>query len=130
MSNVIHHTIYSSVANGRLKEAEQCVIKLYYPFIINCYRSQFTSIVKRNRHLQRTTSSKIFIRVCAIPILLPLVYHLQKNMIISPIELCNPSVADPEVAAPSLQYLTKKPTNLGFCMLQKAPFQAFQAFRF
>ena len=55
-----------------------------------------------------------------MPILLSLVYHLQKNMIISPIELCNPSVADPEGAAPSLQY----PTNSGFCMVQKAPFQA------
>ena len=34
----INHTIYSSVENGRfkLKETEQFVIKLYYPFIINC----------------------------------------------------------------------------------------------
>ena len=48
MSNVIHHTIYSSVENMRfkLKEAEQFVIKLFYPFIISCYRSQFTSMVK------------------------------------------------------------------------------------
>ena len=37
ISNVIHHTIYSSVENGRfkLKEAEQFEIKLYYPYIIN-----------------------------------------------------------------------------------------------
>ena len=109
MSNVIHHTIYSSVENGRfkLKEAEQFVIKLYYPFIINCYRSQFTSIVKAadlKKHPQRTTYPKQFIRDYAVPILLILVYHLQKNMIISPIELCNPSVADPEGAAPSIQY--------------------------
>ena len=61
-----------------------------------------------------------------MPILLFLVYHLKKNMIISPIELCNPSVADPAGAAPSLQYPPpkKNPTNLGFCMLQNAPFQA------
>ena len=43
-----------------------------------------------------------------MPILLSLVYHLQKNMIISPIELCNSSVADPEGAAPSLHYPPKK----------------------
>ena len=32
VSNVMHHTIYSSVENGRfkLKEVEQFVIKLYY----------------------------------------------------------------------------------------------------
>ena len=37
MSNVINHTIYSSVKNGRfkLKEADKFVIKLYYPFITN-----------------------------------------------------------------------------------------------
>ena len=49
-------------------------------------------------------------------------------MIISPIELCNPSVADPEGAAPSLQFAPppkkKETTNLGFCMLQNVPFQA------
>ena len=62
-----------------------------------------------------------------MPILLSLVYHPKKNMIISPIELCNPSVADSEGAAPSLQFpppLPMKNTNLGFCMLQNAPFQA------
>ena len=50
MSNVINHTIYSSVENDRfeLKEAKEFVIKLYYSFIINCCRSQFTSIVKSN----------------------------------------------------------------------------------
>ena len=49
MSNAINHTIYSSVENGRfkLKEEKHFVIKLYYPFIINC--SQFTSMVKSNR---------------------------------------------------------------------------------
>ena len=126
MSNVIHHTIYSSVENGRLKlkEAEQFVIKLYYLFIINCYKSQFTSMVKSKKHSQRTTSPKQFIRVCAVPIWLFLVYHLQKNMIISPIELCNPSVADPEGAAPSLRYHPQETTNFGFCLLQKAPFKA------
>ena len=51
MSNVIHHTVYSSVENGRfkLKEAEQFEIKLYYPYIINWYWSQFTSTIKSNR---------------------------------------------------------------------------------
>ena len=44
-------------------------------------------------------------------------------MIISPIELCTPSIADTEGAAHSLQY-KKNPTNLGFYKLQKAPFQA------
>ena len=58
-----------------------------------------------------------------MPILLSLLYHLQKNMIISPIELCNPSVADPEGALPTLLY-KKKTTNLGFYILQKALFQA------
>ena len=51
MSNVIHHTIYSSVENGRLKlkEAEQFVIKLYSYVIMNCYKSQFTSMVKSKK---------------------------------------------------------------------------------
>ena len=50
------------------------------------------------KHPQKMTYPKKFIRVCAVPILLSLVYNLQKNMIISPIELCNPSVADPDGA--------------------------------
>ena len=70
-------------------------------------------ILKKNT--QRTIYPKQFIRVCAVPILLSLVYHLQKNMIIIPIELCNPLVADPEY---------QKNTNLGFYKLHKAPFQA------
>ena len=46
-------------------------------------------------------------------------------MIISPIELCNPSVADLKGAAPSLLYPPpKKNTDFGFDKLQKAPFQA------
>ena len=57
-----------------------------------------------------------------MPILLSLVYHLQKNMIISPIELCNPSVADAEGAALFIQYPAKK--KIGLYMLQEAPFQA------
>ena len=46
-------------------------------------------------------------------------------MIISPIELCNSSVADPEGATPFFQYPPpkKKTTKLGFYMFQKA-FQA------
>ena len=41
-------------------------------------------------------------------------------MIISIIELCNPSVADQEGEAPALQYPKKKETNLGFYMLPNA----------
>ena len=61
------------------------------------------------KHPQRTTYTKQFIRVCAVPILLSLVHHLQKNMIINPIELCNPSVvADPGGALPSVPPPPKK----------------------
>ena len=61
MSNVTNHTIYSSVENGtfKLKEAEQFVIKLYYPSIINCCRSQFTSMVKRNRSQKTLTKDDL-----------------------------------------------------------------------
>ena len=61
MSNVINHTIYSSVENGtyKSKEAEPFVIKLYYPFIINCYRSQFTSMVKSKRSLKNTHKGRL-----------------------------------------------------------------------
>ena len=91
MSNVIHHTIYSSVENGRfkLKEAEQCVIKLYYPLSIQFY-SKTLQILKKT-----------------------------------------PTKDDlPEREQRPPVSILKNPTNLGFCMLQKAPFQAFQAFRF
>ena len=61
VSDVIHHTIYSSVEDGRfkLKEVEQFVIKRYYPFIINCYRRQFTSIVKSNKSLKNTHKGRL-----------------------------------------------------------------------
>ena len=84
------------------------------------------SAFRLSKQPQRTTSPKQFIGVCAVPILLSFVlyYHLQKNQpnrIMQPIGLI---VADPEGAAPSLQYPPpKKTTNLGFCMLQKAPFK-------
>ena len=65
-----------------------------------------------------------------MPILLSFVYHLQKNMIISPIELCDPSVADPEWAAPSLQHPPpKKKKSLEFGLLY-APESTILSLRF
>ena len=51
-----------------------------------------------------------------------IVYHLQN--IIRTIELCNPSVADPEGVAPYFQYHERNTTRLGFYMLLNVPFQA------
>ena len=58
-----------------------------------------------------------------MPILLSLVYHLQKNMIINPIELCNPSVvADPGGALPSVSPpQKKKPLDFDICLAEHDP---------
>ena len=79
MYNVINHTIYSSVENGRSKLKEE---------------EQFRRLIRNS---------------LLVSVMCPLVYHLQKKMIISPIELCNPSVHDPERAAPSLQFSIPHP---------------------
>ena len=128
MSNVISHTIYSSVEKGRfkLKEAEKFVIKLHYPFIINCCKNQFTSMIKSNRSYKNTHKGRLTQNSLLGSVLCPYCspwYIISRR--ISPIELCNPSVADPEGAASSLQYIPpprpkKIPNNLGFYMLQKA----------
>ena len=70
-----------------------------------------------------TTYLKQFIRFCAVPELLSLVYHLQKNMIINPIKLCNPSVADPEEAAPSIHYHPQKLLIWAFVWSRKHHFK-------
>ena len=107
MSNVISYTIYSSVENGRLKlkEAEKFVIKLYYPFIFNCCGSQFTSMIKSNRSSKNTYKVRLIPNSLLGSVLCQYCspwYIIPRR--ISLIELCNPSVADPEGVAPSLQY--------------------------
>ena len=96
MSNVINYTTYSSVENGRfkLKEEKQFVIKLYYPFIINCCRSRFTYMVKSNRSLKKHTKDDlhetVYWGLCCAHIALPGIsspeeYDYQPNRIMQPI---------------------------------------------
>ena len=115
----------------KLKEEEQFVIKLYYPFIINCCTSQFTSMVKSSRSLKNThkrwlTRNSLLGSVLC-PYCSPWYIISRRIWLWNPIELCNPSVADPEGAA--LPQKKKKKyiyiyTNLGFYKLQKGPFHA------
>ena len=104
MSNVMNHNIYLGVENSRfkLKEADTFVIKLYYPFIFNCCK------IKRNRSSKNTHKGRLIRNSLLGSVLCPYCspwYIISRR--ISTIELCNPSVADPEGAASSLQYPPK-----------------------
>ena len=90
------------------------MIKLYHPFIINCCRSQFTSMIKNNKErlTQNSLLESVLYPYCSHGISSQEEYDYQPNRIMQPMR--------PPYSIPK----TTKNTNLGFYKLQKAQFQA------
>ena len=71
------------------------MIKLFHPFIINCCRSQFTSMIKKTTDLKKTPTGRLTRNSLSGSELCPYCspwYIISRR--INPIELYNPSVAD------------------------------------